>query len=311
MYTPAPIAVVAALRERIQCLEGRARHRRAVLPFGIKVIDERLPEGGLALGALHEVAGGGNGAIDGAAAALFAAGIAARTRGHVLWCVTRQDLFAPALASAGLAPDRVIYVEAGDEKSVLACFEEGLRHGGSHGGLGAVVAEVARLSMTASRRLQLAAEGSGAIGIAIRRLPHVRERVIASVSFPMFGSLNSVIARESGQSSKPQQLVRNASLGVTGCPAFAGHDAKNGMAADFGQPTAAVTRWRVSALPSAPLPVPGVGRARWRLELIRCRGGESACFEVEACDAQGRLALPSDLVDGSGQKAIGRRRTAR
>jgi protein ImuA len=84
-----------------------------------------------------------------------------------------------------------------------------------------------------------------------------------------------------------------------------------GHAADFGQPTAAVTRWRVSALPSDPLPVPGIGRARWRLELTRCRGGESAEFEVEACDAQGRLALPSDLVHGSGQKAIGRRRTAR
>jgi hypothetical protein len=40
----------------------------------------------------------GNGAIDGAAAALFAAGIAARTRGRVLWCVTRQDLFAPSIA---------------------------------------------------------------------------------------------------------------------------------------------------------------------------------------------------------------------
>jgi len=40
-------------------------------------------KGGLALGALHEVAGGGNGAIDGAAAALFAAGIAARTGGRV------------------------------------------------------------------------------------------------------------------------------------------------------------------------------------------------------------------------------------
>src|SRR5258706_14775052 len=175
MYTPVPIAVVEALRERIRCLEGRARHRRAVLPFGVKAIDERLPEGGLALGALHEVAGGGNGAIDGAAAALFAAGVAARTRGRVLWCVTRQDLFAPALASAGLAPDRVIYVEAGDEKSGLACFVEGLRHGGSHGGLhggfGAVGAEVARLSMKASRRLQLAAEGSGAIGNAIRRFP--------------------------------------------------------------------------------------------------------------------------------------------
>src|SRR5262249_2527817 len=76
-----------------------------------------------------------------------------------------HDLFAPALAQAGLLPDRVIYVDTGDEQSALACFEEGLRHGA----LGAVVAEVAKLSMTASRRLQLAAEGSGVIGIAIRR----------------------------------------------------------------------------------------------------------------------------------------------
>jgi len=218
------------------------------LPFGIKAIDQHLPEGGLALGALHEVAGGGNGAIDGAAAALFAA----RARGQVLWCVTRQDLFAPAIAQAGLLPDRVIYVEAGDEPSVLACFEEGLRHGG----LGAVVAEVARLSMTASRRLQLAAEGSGAIGIAIRRWH------------------------------------------------------RQTKAADFEQPTAAVTRWRVSALPSTPLPVPGVGRARWQLELIRCRAGESADFEMEACDAKGRLAFPSNLVHGSGAKEIVQRRAA-
>src|ERR1700682_1163421 len=194
----------------------------------------------------------GNGAIDGAAAALFAAGIAARTRGKVLWCLARPDLFAPALAQAGLMPDRVIYVEAGDETSILICFEEGLRHGG----LGAVVAEVARLSMTASRRLQLAAEGSGTIGIAIRRWRRPAE------------------------------------------------------AADFGQPTASVTRWRVSALPAPPLPVPGVGRARWQVELIRCRAGESADFEVEACDAKGRLALPSNLVHGPGKKDIGRRRAA-
>lgn len=244
--------VVAELRERIQRLEGGRGRDRTVLPFGVAEIDRHLPGGGLALGALHEVAGGGNGAIDGAAAALFAAGIAARTRGRVLWCVTRQDLFAPAIAQAGLAPDRVIYVEAGDEKSVLACFEEGLRHGG----LGAVVAEVARLSMTASRRLQLAAESSGAIGIAIRRWRRPTE------------------------------------------------------AADFGQPTASVSRWRVTTVSSTPLPVPGVGRARWQLELIRCRAGESADFEVEACDAEGRLSLPSDLAHGPNKKEAGRRRAA-
>src|ERR1700732_1321784 len=140
MSTPIARPAIEALRERIRRLEGAAGRRRLVLPFGLKAIDRHLPGGGLALGALHEVAGGGHGAIDGAAAALFAAGIAARTRGKVLWCVTRPDLFAPAIAQAGLLPGRVIYVEAGDEKSILACFEEGLRHGG----LGAVVAEVAR-----------------------------------------------------------------------------------------------------------------------------------------------------------------------
>jgi protein ImuA len=252
MSTPVSRPAIEGLRECIRRLEGAAGCRRTVLPFGIKAIDRHLPGGGLALGALHEVAGGGNGAIDGAAAALFAAGIAARTSGFVLWCLTRQDLFAPALAQAGLVADRVIYAEAGDEKSVLICFEEGLRHGG----LGAVVAEVARLSMTASRRLQLAAERSGSIGLAIRRWRRLAE------------------------------------------------------AADFGQPTASVTRWRVIVLPATPLPVPGVGRPRWQLELIRCRAGESADFEVEACDAKGRLALPSNLAHGSAEKDFGRRRAS-
>ena len=252
MSKPITRPAIEALRERIRRLEGAVARRRLVLPFGLKAIDRHLPEGGLALGALHEVAGGGHGAINGAAAALFTAGIAARTRGKVLWCVMRPDLFAPALAQAGLVPDRVIYVEAGDEKSVLICFEEGLRHGG----LGAVVAEVARLSMTASRRLQLAAEGSGTIGLAIRRWRRPAE------------------------------------------------------AAEFGQPTASVTRWRVSAVPATPLPVPGVGRARWQVELIRCRAGESVDFEVEACDAKGRLALPSGPVHGPAETDIGRRRAS-
>ncbi|WIM12479.1 MAG: Error-prone repair protein ImuA [Enhydrobacter sp.] len=238
MTTVRPKPAIEALRAQIEKLECRSRRSKSVLPFGIAEIDSRLPGGGLTLGALHEVAGGGNGTIDGAAAALFAAGIASRTKSKVLWCITKADLFAPALAQAGLSPDRVIYAEVGDDKTVLACMEEGLRHGG----LGAVIAETARLSMTASRRLQLAAEGTETIGIALRRWRRQTE------------------------------------------------------ASDFGQPTAATTRWRVSVLPSSPLPVPGVGRHRWLVELIRARAGESADFELEACDDTGRLALPADLV---------------
>ncbi|MBB4067357.1 ImuA family protein [Gellertiella hungarica] len=228
-----------ALRERIAQLEGDGARTREVLPFGVPTLDRRLPGGGLALGCLHEVAGGGNGAVDGAAAACFVAGIAARTPGKVLWCVAQQDLFAPGLEQAGLSPDRVIHVEAGDDKSVLACMEEGLRHGG----LGAVVADIARLPMTASRRLHLAAKESGTIGIALRRWRRQAE------------------------------------------------------ASDFGQPSAAMTRWRVSVLPSRPLPVPGVGRARWLIELIRARAGESLNIELEACDGSGHLGLPADMAD--------------
>src|SRR5471030_2998623 len=147
MFEPRPQSAFIALRAEIQRIEAGGRAPKGILPFGVEALDNRLPNHGLALGALHEVAGGGPGAIDGTASALFAAGIAARTRGHVLWCVTRKDLFAPALAQAGLAADRVIYVEAGDERTVLACFEEGLLHGG----LGAAVAEIGRLTLTASR----------------------------------------------------------------------------------------------------------------------------------------------------------------
>lgn len=224
---------ISDLRERIARIEGEGAPARGVLPFGLPQLDRRLPQGGLALGCLHEVAGGGNGAVDGAAAACFAAGIAARLPGQVLWCVTQADLFAPGLAQAGLPPGRVIHVEAGDERDVLACMEEGLRHGG----LAAVVAEAPRLPMTASRRLHLAAREGGTLGIALRRWRRPAD------------------------------------------------------ASDFGQPTAAMTRWRVSSVPSASLPVPGVGRPRWLVELIRARAGESFDVELEGCDETGRMGV--------------------
>ncbi|TIT45202.1 MAG: hypothetical protein E5W64_19220, partial [Mesorhizobium sp.] len=49
------------------------------------------------------------------------------------------------------------------------------------------------------------------------------------------------------------------------------------------------TRWRVSVLPSTSRQVPGMSRASWPVELIPTRAGESANFELEACDEKGRL----------------------
>ena len=218
-------------------------------------LDGALPGGGLALGSLHEVAGSGPDVEHGAAAALFIAGTLARLSGTVLWAVERHDLFAPALAGVGLAPGRVLYVEAGRSTAVLLVMEEGLRHRG----LAGIVGEVSgRLTLTASRRLQLAAEASGVVAFALRR------------------------SRRHGD------------------PALT-------------EPSAAVTRWRVGALPSGPaLPfapeVPGLGRARWRLDLVRCRGGEPRTWIVEACDAQGRLGVAAEL--GHRQAAPGEQRRA-
>ena len=121
-------------------------------------------------------------------------------------------------------------------------MEEGLRHPG----LAAVVGEIGgRFSLVASRRLQLAAEQTGILSIALRR-----SRIFDD-------------------------------------PALR-------------EPTAAATRWMVAAVPSPPVipGVQGVGRARWRLTLLRCRGGETGSWMTEACDATGCLGLVADLADG-------------
>jgi protein ImuA len=248
------------LRISIARMERRTPARgTAAVHFGVPAIDQAanpaIPGGGLAAAALHEVAGAGAEAEHGAAAALLIAGLLARRRGPVLWALDRRDLFAPALAGAGLHPDRVVFAEAG--RAVLLVMEEALRHAG----LAGVVAEVTgRLGLTASRRLQLAAEASGVPGFALRR-------------------------------TWGEALVE--------------------------EPNAAATRWRVGALPSPPpLPhapgVPGLGRARWQLDLVRCRGGAPGTWIVEACDAKGRLALAADVCDrqaGEHRRERPRRRT--
>jgi protein ImuA len=69
-------------------------------------------------------------------------------------------------------------------------------------------------------------------------------------------------------------------------------------------PNAAVTRWRIATLPSRPVePIETgpfsltLGRALWRLELVRARNAAPASWIVEAFDETGRLALPAAFAD--------------
>ncbi len=153
------------LRADIYRMQGYGSKAQPCIPIGLPDIDNRLPGRGLALGTLHEVAGGSLGAIHGAAAAHFCAMMASKVQGRIFWCMTRFDIYAPGLAQLGLDLDRVIFCKAKDHAALMATAEEVLRHRG----VGAVVAETSRLSLTESRRLKLAAEVSGALGLCLRR----------------------------------------------------------------------------------------------------------------------------------------------
>jgi protein ImuA len=234
------------LQERIRRIErGGARHR-GVLPFGVAAIDSALPEGGLALGALHEIFGPGPDEEDGAAAAGFADAIVGRIgSGLVLWCLKHRDLYGPGLVEHGLDPARIALVRAPRDDDLLWALEEGLRTPG----VAAVVGEIGRLPMVAGRRLQLAAERAGIPALALRRW-------------------------RTGAEAETERT----------------------------RPSAAVTRWRIAPLPSLrdtdePELQGLIGRPRWRVELLRCRGGEPAEWITEVADASGVVRLPAELGD--------------
>jgi protein ImuA len=171
MAHASPPMTIAEMRRYLERVDRHGREQGAILPFGVTAIDDRLPHGGLPRGHLHEAIEAGAASQYAGLATLFVAGILARLQGPVLWCLRGRDLFAPALARVGLHPDRVIFCETWKDRDVLPAMEEGLKCGG----LAGVVGEVSRLSLNASRRLQLCAGESGVTALIIRRWSNMSE----------------------------------------------------------------------------------------------------------------------------------------
>jgi len=158
-------AVLERLRARLARLEVLERGGGATMALGLPGIDGALPGGGLARGCLHELCGAPvHGAALGFAAALL--GRLMADGGHVVWIGPRDELFGPGLAELGLAPERLIVVRARPRDARLWALEEALRSPG----LAAALAEVDQLSLTQSRRLQLAAEAKGVTALLLRPL---------------------------------------------------------------------------------------------------------------------------------------------
>ncbi len=228
---------------RLERSAGTAGARAAVLPFGLA--GDRSPAAGwrAARGCLHELTG----EPDHAAAAGFAAALLGQLMaeaGHAVWIGPRDDLFAPGLAALGLAPERLIVVRAGARDACLWALEEALRSQG----LVAALAEVDRLSLTQSRRLQLAAETKGVSAFLLRP------------------SLDGAWASAAA--------------------------------------SAATTRWRIAATGSRGETPRDLGPPRWRVELVRCRGGRGGAWLIEwRPGGWHEIPDPLPLAAGSGDRS--------
>lgn len=211
------------------------------VPLGAPALDTALG-GGLARGRLHEVFA--RSPADSVAAAGFSAMLAIRVPGEIIWLrqarTARSVPYPPGLAEIGLDPARLVLVTLPDVTALLRAAADAVRCPG----VGVVMVSVAGnprlLDLTATRRLALAAERTGATVLLTR-----------------------VAAKEN--------------------------------------PSAARTRWRVAAAPSAPLagmapgaPLAGMapGAPTLRLELPRRRGGPPAGPWVMEWDRAERCLRP-------------------
>lgn len=247
-------ALLAALRARIARLDRSGGERAAgwqeeAVPL-CPAIDQALPgRAGLPRAAIHEVLAAEPGAAAGFCALLLARAArppgweAPESRGSLLWIAAEPDAWPPGLAQFGIAPADLVIVRAPRPADGLWAMEESLRCPGVAG----VLLTLAELDMTAARRLQLAAETGGALGLLLR---------------------------------------------ADGAPAA----------------TAALTRWRVDALAGAGGGPHDLGDPRWRLEMLRSRGGRADAWSVVWRAASESLELDAEQAPAVELPAVARPR---
>jgi protein ImuA len=161
---------IISLRQAIRAADPPASD---LLAFGIPAMDAALG-GGLACGALHEIAAPRESEM--AAAAGFALALAARPHKPVLWVAEDMALaesgapHGPGLDAIGLPPEKLLTVAAPKTRDVLWVMEEALRCPA----LGAVIGEIrGGVDLVATRRLSLAAgqASGGPLVLLVRAAP--------------------------------------------------------------------------------------------------------------------------------------------
>ena len=201
-------AALAVVREQMLAVEAHRRNgKTGAMSTGWGAIDRALPEGGLRLGAVHELIGlcppEGAVALRWSPPLSVLVHLAARSvRGtprRVAW-IGRSvwpSLHALAAAGEGGFADRSLLIDAPDAPTRWWAIDASLRAAGV-----VVVADGTGMDLAASRRLQLAAEAGGSLGLVTR--PHAEANAI-SAAWSRW-----VVQRVRGGQSKPRWSIRLA-----------------------------------------------------------------------------------------------------
>jgi protein ImuA len=133
---------------------------------GLEAVDRLLPGGCWGRGVIHEIlwtAKQSRPLFFAAWLARAAMGQEARG-GSVVWCDPRGEIYPPALASAGMPLERLFLLRPKSSEEEIWALGECL----GCKGVAVTLAQPPMLSRIAARRLQLAAERGGGVGLLLR-----------------------------------------------------------------------------------------------------------------------------------------------
>ncbi len=161
---PPSSKLVENLRRQIAYLEnGRQTGDRTLISSGCKGLDQLLPEGGFRRGSLVEwlAAEEGSGALS---LALIVAREACREGGGLVVFDRAKQFYPPAAVRLGIEPAQLLVVRPETQADELWALTQVLRCPG----VAAAVVPLDRLESHDFRRLQLAAESHGTLGLLLR-----------------------------------------------------------------------------------------------------------------------------------------------
>lgn len=194
-----PLKTLDLLAQQIREMETANRPTGESLSSGCASMDRCLPNRGYACGSMIElvrtVPGSGVSSL-----ALMIAKQAIEKGKYLLVLDTQKQLYPPAIKSLGVPLERIIVLHPNNHTDAVWAMDQGLRCSA----VGAVIAEIGHLEDRVARRLQLATEQGGGLGILLR------DR-FASKSHPSWADVQWLV-RESREAQEGTASFRDASV---------------------------------------------------------------------------------------------------